>query len=514
MASEHADRGKDRASKTRRDASTPAPANVEPSQGDAQSKPQPDEIAFDRPKTSKLVTKGGKVDRSAIFYAAQAEAEAEARALREAQSNPKAVITDEDLLDASLPPSSLEALSDEDPEAEDGDAPLPPNAHTPAGSPGASAAAAQKVTFKLKRDLDKRLDKYLVDRITFMSRAKLQALIDDGGVKVNGRLGKASTKLRQNDLVEVMIPPPPAPDAVPEDIPLEVMFEDEHLIVINKSPDIIVHPARSHNRGTMINALAFHFRARSPLGGSLSDVGKEFARPGVVHRLDRQTSGVIVFAKSEQAHWKIAQQFENRTTDKRYVAFVHGHLDRDAEQIDLPLGPSPSREKGHREKQVVRHDHLGKPALTVYRVLGRYAVPSESAMDRARKDALGPDLDPDARFMGVSVVEIELKTGRTHQIRVHMASLGHPLLADDLYGGALLPARESLNWPGLNRVGLHAAMLSFRHPITNQPLRFVAPLPTDLRQALHAMRAGPVKREPEQPLVGTILSLDSLLAPG
>lgn len=508
MASEHADRGKDRPSKpSRRDAKAPA------APGESHEPPQPqpaaklkslsDDVAYDRPKTSKLVTKGGKVDRSAIFYAAQAEAEA--RALREAQSNPKAAITDDDLLD--VPPPTDAVLNDEDPEAEDGDAPLPPNAT------GTAPAAAQKVTFKLKRDLDKRLDKYLVDRITFMSRAKLQALIDDGGVKVNGRLGKASTKLRQNDLVEVMIPPPPAPDAVPEDIPLDVMFEDEHLIVINKSPDIIVHPARSHNRGTMINALAFHFRERSSLGGSLSGVGKEFARPGVVHRLDRQTSGVIVFAKSEQAHWKIAQQFENRNTDKRYVAFVHGHVERDAEQIDLPLGPSPSREKGHREKQVVRHDHLGKPALTVYRVLGRYAVPSESAMDRARKDALSPQIDPDALHMGVSVVEIELKTGRTHQIRVHMASLGHPLLADDLYGGALLPTREALNWPGLNRVGLHAAMLSFRHPITSQPLRFVAPLPTDLRQALAAMRAGPIKREPDQPLAGTVLSLDSLLAP-
>ncbi len=504
MASEHADRGKDRPPKSRRDEGVPA--RGESAEVPSKQTSQADEVAYDRPKTSKLVTKGGKVDRSAIFYAAQAEAEA--RALREAQSNPKSAITDEDLLDAM--PTTEGGFSDEDPEAEDGDAPLPACGGVSSAS---ASAAAQKVTFKLKRDLDKRLDKYLVDRITFMSRAKLQALIDEGGVKVNGRLGKASTKLRQNDLVEVMIPPPPAPDAVPEDIPLNVMFEDEHLIVINKSPDIIVHPARSHNRGTMINALAFHFRERSSLGGSLSGVGKEFARPGVVHRLDRQTSGVIVFAKSEQAHWKIAQQFENRTTDKRYVAFVHGHVERDAEQIDLPLGPSPSREKGHREKQVVRHDHLGKPALTVYRVLGRYAVPSESAMDRARKDALSPQIDPDASHMGVSVVEVELKTGRTHQIRVHMASLGHPLLADDLYGGALLPTRESLNWPGLNRVGLHAAMLTFRHPITSQPLRFVAPLPTDLREALQAMRNGPVKLEPEQPMAGTVLSLDSLLSP-
>ncbi|MFN3311802.1 MAG: RluA family pseudouridine synthase, partial [Thermomonas sp.] len=171
------------------------------------------------------------------------------------------------------------------------------------------------------------------------------------------------------DVVEVAVPPPPSEDFPEEDIPLDVLFEDEHLIVLNKSPDIIVHPARTHKKGTLINALAFHFRHRSSLGGSLSGVGRQFARPGVVHRLDRATSGCIVFAKTEQAHWQLANQFMARTVDKRYVTLAHGHVEPVIDVIDLPLGPHPSRERGYREKQVVRHDALGKPAVTIYRVL-------------------------------------------------------------------------------------------------------------------------------------------------
>lgn len=444
--------------------------------------PQPraaeSEPAFDRPRTSDLISKGGKVSRSGLYHAAQAEAEA--KRLREAQASPAETITDEDFI-AGEPTADL---TDAEPEAEDGEIP------------------AQKVTFKLKRDLNKRLDKYLTDRISFMSRAKLQALIEDGGVIVNGRPGKNSTNLRQNDVVEVYIPPPPSPDVMPEEIPLDVMFEDEHIIVINKSPDIIVHPARAHNKGTMVNALAWHFRNR---GGALSQLGKEFARPGVIHRLDRQTSGVIVFAKTEHAHWRIASQFEHRQTDKRYVAFVHGSLARDIETIDLPMGPSPSREKGVREKQVVRHDHLGKPALTIARVLGRYRVPAENARERARLDAI-PGVQG---LMHASVIEVELKTGRTHQIRVHLQHLGHPLLADDLYAGAPLSPRPPA-WPGLARVGLHAAMLTFRHPGTDKSMQFVAPLPQDLRSLLTAMRADSIAGE-QPPPHGCVLSIGSLL---
>ena len=388
----------------------------------------------------------------------------------------------------------------------------------------AQPLAKQKITFELQKDIDKRLDKYLVDRITFMSRAKLQELIDDGGVHVNGKLAKASTNLRLGDVVEVLIDAPESDEVPPEDIPLDVLYEDEHMIVLNKSPDIIVHPARSHLKGTMLNALAYHFRHRSPSGGALSQVGREFARPGVVHRLDRQTSGVIVFAKSDEAHWKLASQFEHRQTDKRYVAFVHGCVEPMVDVIEEPIGPHPSREKGHREKQVIRHDHLGKPAVTIYRVLGRYctltprgtgrgspagprpgsvdgwkikapAEPAVPAASAAKGDRPGPTTTSDSPW--VSLVEIELKTGRTHQIRVHMQHLFHPLLADDMYNGRVIDA-DRPGWPkgpGIARVALHAATLKIRHPITNAPMEFAAPLPADLTALLGQLRKGAVVEE-------------------
>jgi 23S rRNA pseudouridine1911/1915/1917 synthase len=300
-----------------------------------------------------------------------------------------------------------------------------------------------RVRFELQRDLQCRLDKYLVTRVTFMSRSALQRLIEGGGASVNGRPGKASTKLRGGDLVELIIPQPPSGEITPEDIPLEVLVEDQHLIVIDKPADIIVHPARSELCGTMINALAWRFRHVS--GGELSPVGEEFARPGVVHRLDRHTSGCIVFAKSEEAHWKIGRQFENRTVDKRYLAVVEGRVEPVFQVIDLPLGPHPSKAKGAREKRVVRHDDLGKPSVTLCRVRERY-------------------LTPDGRSF--TLVELELKTGRTHQIRVHLSYLGHPIVGDDMYGGRPF---ESGGFR-IDRQALHAALLAFEHPINGDPV--------------------------------------------
>lgn len=303
------------------------------------------------------------------------------------------------------------------------------------------------VRFELQRDLQTRLDKYLVTRVTFMSRSALQRLIDDGGATVNNRPGKASTKLRGGDVVDLVLPPPASGEIIPEDIPLKVLFEDEHLIVVDKQADIIVHPARSESRGTMINALAWRFRHVS--GGELSPVGGEFARPGVVHRLDRNTSGCIVFAKTEEAHWKLGRQFENRVVDKRYLAVVQGRVRDDFQVIDLPIGPHPSKAKGAREKRVVRYDELGKASVTVCRVRERYALPDRRAF---------------------SLVELDLKTGRTHQIRVHLAHLGHSIVGDDMYGG------RDLELPGrvIGRPMLHAAVLSFAHPLSGEPLRFVS----------------------------------------
>ncbi|MBL8888089.1 MAG: RluA family pseudouridine synthase [Phycisphaerales bacterium] len=379
---------------------------------------------------------------------------------------------------------------------------------------GEDDSEVRTVRFKLLRDLDKRLDKYLCDRITFMSRTQLQKLIDDGGVKVNGRPPKASTKLNAGDVVEVVVPPPPPTEIQPEDIPLEVMYEDAHILVINKAPDILVHPARSHNHGTMVNALAFYLREKSKLGGALSGVGKELARPGVVHRLDRHTSGVIVFAKTEEAHWKLGHSFEHRKVDKRYIAFVHGLVEPDIDVIDLPLGPHPSREKGYREKYVVRHDELGKPSVTVCRVRERYGKSSRVAEQQSGR-AGGPAVSEGWKTSGISavrasnadrvneggfsLVELELRTGRTHQIRVHLSHLGWPIVGDDMYGGrAYADAKGNVL---IARQALHACVLGFPHPITNERMRFTAPLRGDMQALLKDLRAtsGNALERPETP---------------
>lgn len=324
------------------------------------------------------------------------------------------------------------------------------------------------VRFELQRDVGSRLDRYLTSRVTFMSRTQLQRLIDEGGVSVNGRVGKASTKLRLNDVVEVVIPPPPSKEIRPEQMPLDVMYEDDYLIVLNKRPDVIVHPARSELSGTLINALAWHFQNVS--GGALSGVGREFARPGVVHRLDRNTTGCIVFAKTDEAHWKLGRQFEMRTVDKRYLALVHGRVEPDGQVIDLPIGPHPSREKGYREKYVVRHDELGKPSVTIARVRERYR-----------------DHDRPVGAQDFTLVELELKTGRTHQIRVHLSHNGWPIVGDDMYGGRAL--EEGCGSVLIARQALHAALLSFGHPISGQAMTIVAPLPSDLKASISHFRS-------------------------
>lgn len=356
---------------------------------------------------------------------------------------------------------------------------------------GVDDDAPNRVVFELQRDLNKRLDKYLTDRIPFMSRSQLQRLIDDGGVKVNARTPKASTTLRKGDRVEVFVPPPPSSEVQPEDIPLDVLYEDEFLVVLNKQADIIVHPARSHNKGTMINALAHHFRFRSPSGGALSEVGKEFARPGVVHRLDRNTTGVIVFAKNDEVHWKLGLQFEHRRVDKRYVAIVHGLVEPPIDVIEFPIGPHPSKEKGYREKFVVRHDDLGKPSITICRVMAHLE-------------------HGDAKY---SIVELELKTGRTHQIRVHLSHLGYPIVGDDMYGGRAveLPAQPESGQEAapFARQALHAAMLKFEHPGTKQVTMFTAPLPADLRRLVRAVCSRGEMKRFEPP--GLTLSLERLL---
>jgi len=373
--------------------------------------------------------------------------------------------------------------------------------------------AVRTVEFLVQADLDSRLDKYLTGRITYLSRNQLQMLIDAGDVTLNGRPAKASSKVQAGTRIRVVVPPPPAKGTVPEDIPIEVMYEDAHILVMNKAPDIITHPARSHLSGTLINALAFHFQHRSLVGGSLSGVGGEIARPGVVHRLDRDTTGCMVFAKTDEAHWKLGHQFERRQVDKRYIALVHGLIEPPTDTIDLPLGPHPNREKGYREKQVVRHDEQGRSALTLYRVREYYSsdpptVPGANGVSAhtgtapalgARPTSTGWQPAEPGRGSGApmprklgsgvgdyTLVELELKTGRTHQIRVHLSHLGWPIVGDDMYGGKPL---EHAGRTIIDRQALHAALLEIRHPITNEVMTFTAPVRGDMAEAIVHLRS-------------------------
>jgi 23S rRNA pseudouridine1911/1915/1917 synthase len=320
------------------------------------------------------------------------------------------------------------------------------------------------VEFELLKDLEKRLDRYMVDRVPFLSRTQIQRLIDEEAITVNGRVPKSSTKLRKGDRIVATLPPPPSGAISPEDIPLDVIYEDDAIIVVNKPAGLIVHPARSHKSGTLVNALAWRFKNIS--GGELSKVGEEFARPGIVHRLDKFTSGAIVSAKNDTAHWRLGKQFEMRRTDKRYLALVHGSPERDVETIDLPLGKHPTI----KEKYAVRHDETGKASLTIARVRERY---------------LGPG---GARY---ALVELELKTGRTHQIRVHLSYLGHPIVGDDMYGGKHSTERDlggESDAMLLARQALHATTLGIRHPMTEKPMSFTAPIAADLRRAVELLR--------------------------
>ncbi|MEO0483641.1 MAG: RluA family pseudouridine synthase [Planctomycetota bacterium] len=346
---------------------------------------------------------------------------------------------------------------------------------------GEASSAWPVVEFTLQRDLRARLDRYLTSRVTFMSRNRLQRLITEGGVTVNGRGSKPSQSLRLGDVVRVTVPPPPTGEIKPEAIPIEALYEDEHLIVVNKRPDIIVHPARSENSGTLIHALAWHFKHASKSGGALSDVGKEHARPGVVHRLDRHTSGCIVVAKTEEAHWRLGRQFEERTVDKRYLAVVHGAYEPDVDVIELPIGPHRSREKGYREKQVIRHDDLGKRAITIARVRERYRLHDRAVGDQA-----------------FSLVELELKTGRTHQIRVHLSHRGFPIVGDEMYGvRAFLDGDAAV----IDRQALHAGLLAFEHPVTGASSVFTAPIPADIRALIARLRSGAVDTPPVEGVV-------------
>jgi 23S rRNA pseudouridine1911/1915/1917 synthase len=323
------------------------------------------------------------------------------------------------------------------------------NSETPTVGAEAAGGETSTLTFRVAReDAGARLDAYLAARIDDWSRARLHRLIEDGDVLVGGRTIKPSYKLREREEIEVELTAAAPTEFTPEDIPLEIVYEDDCLVVVNKPAGMVVHPAAGVPSGTLANALAFHFRQLSTRAGA--------ARPGIVHRLDRDTSGLVMVAKTEAAHEKLADQFRAREVFKSYVALVHGRVAKESGSIDQPI----ARDPGNRTRMAVVRG--GRPSLSLYRV--------RRAFDR------------------FTLLDVEIKTGRTHQIRVHLQWLKHPVVGDAVYGGGRdktvqdVQARARIN--ALNRQFLHAEQLGFRHPHTDELLRFTAPLPDELTKVL------------------------------
>lgn len=302
-----------------------------------------------------------------------------------------------------------------------------------------------------------RLDQFLAARLPDFSRALLQKAIAAERVEVNGRPARASRRVQQGDRILLCPPEHPEETAPPEDIPLDIVYEDAHVVVVNKPPGMVVHPAKSHATGTLAGALAFHFSKLSEAGGRL--------RPGIVHRLDRDTSGLLVVAKDDRAHRNLSRQFARRTVKKEYWALTAGTPPRDSDYIERRVGRHPTQ----REKMAIRpSEQVGKEASTFYEVI--------------------------ERFEGFALLRVAPKTGRTHQIRVHLASIGCPIVADKQYGGrpalCLRDLRADVREDRvlIERQALHARALEFAHPDTGEPMRFEVAPPDDFQTALDALR--------------------------
>ncbi len=313
-------------------------------------------------------------------------------------------------------------------------------------------------TFVVKARMQgKRIDAYLAGRFPDYSRSVVQKVIDASAVEVNGQVVKASYRVRLGDEIRVWLPDLGDDAPTPEDIPLSIVYEDEAFVVVDKPPGMVVHPAKGHWSGTLVNALQFHFDRLSSVGGD--------ERPGIVHRLDRDTTGLLIVAKDDRAHRALASQFEARTIKKEYLAIVSGVMSRDSDYIERPIGPHPT----HREKMAIRlPEDGGKVAVTFYEVL--------------------------ERFRSHTLVRCHPQTGRTHQIRVHLNHLGHPIIADKLYAGrdrltlAEVVPGEASDEVLIDRQALHAHQLRLTHPVSGQPLHFSAPIPGDFMRVLEALR--------------------------
>lgn len=288
-----------------------------------------------------------------------------------------------------------------------------------------------------------RIDKYITESIEEeVSRSQVQLWIKNGHVRINDLVVKPNAKCMEGDVVTLQMPEPTSVDIEAEDIPLDVYYEDSDVIVINKPRGMVVHPAPGHTSGTVVNALMYHCKDLSGINGEL--------RPGIVHRIDKDTSGLLMAAKNDRAHVSLAEQLKAHTVIRKYIALVHGNVPHDQGTIDAPIGRDE-----HDRKMYTVTDRNSKHAVTHFKVL--------------------------ERFGDSTLVELKLETGRTHQIRVHMKFIGHPLVGDPMY---------SRGTRGLTMEGqaLHAETLGFIHPSTGELLQFEAPIPTDMEQLLHSIR--------------------------
>lgn len=307
---------------------------------------------------------------------------------------------------------------------------------------GATVSAARSICLLVDED-GVRLDRYLANHAAGPSRSYLQRLIEQGLVEVDGRKeSAASYRLREGQRVVLRVPAPIPAQVVAEQLPLDVLYEDEDLLVVNKEQGMVVHPAPGHQSGTLVSAVLGR-------GGSLSGIGG-VARPGIVHRIDKDTSGVLVIAKNDLAHAGLARQFKEHSMERVYEAIVHGLPGADKGTVDAPIGRDPR----DRLRMAVVPEQLGRHAVTHFFVRERFAAYSH--------------------------VDLRLETGRTHQIRVHMAYIGHPVAGDPVYA-----RRNPLDLPGQ---ALHARSLGFTHPRTGRRMTFVAPLPTVLEDVLQRLR--------------------------
>jgi len=311
-----------------------------------------------------------------------------------------------------------------------------------------------KISFRVdSQDTAKRLDVFLAKKDPALSRSQIKRLIERGEVQVGGRKVKAALRLRESDEVTLTLPEPQKLELEAQDIPLKVLFEDRHLIVVDKPAGLVVHPGAGNASGTLVNALLHRCPDLAGIGGVL--------RPGIVHRLDKDTSGVLVAAKDDLAQRFLADQFKKHTAIRKYVGLVFGQMP-DEGQVAASIGRHPT----HRKKMSAR-PRKGREARTHWRVL--------------------------ERFSSFNLAEFLLETGRTHQIRVHLSSIGHPILGDPLYGGrsrltSIEPQALRQGLQKLRRQALHAACLGFVHPVTKELMEFSSPLPQDLEEVIALLR--------------------------